>query len=161
MANAGFRGLRVLTLESRRAKLIRNCGGEPTVVPAMRKVPLESNQEALGFAASLLRDELDVVIFLTGAGIRSLLAVVETKYKHEDFLAALRKVKIAWRGPKPSAVLQELKVPITVSAPESCTWREMVGALQFLFGRHIRIPGFSICRRDPLPARIVVSGSLH
>ena len=44
MAHASFDGLRVLSLESRRAvevaKLIRTYGGEPIVVPAMREVSL-------------------------------------------------------------------------------------------------------------------------
>jgi len=55
MANQGFAGLRVLTLESRRAqemaKLITNSGGAPVVAPSMREVPLESNTEALQFAS--------------------------------------------------------------------------------------------------------------
>lgn len=133
MVNRGFGGMRVLALESRRAgeiaKLIGGHGGEPTVAPAMREVPLESNREALDFAAALLRGEVDVVIFLTGVGIRSLLAIIETKFPREDLLAALRRAKIASRGPKPSAVLKELQVPITITTPEPCTWRELVAAL--------------------------------
>jgi len=141
MVNRGFGGLRVLALESRRAdeiaKLIRNYGGEPIVAPAMREIPLESNQKAFDFAAALLRGELDLVIFLTGVGIRSLLAIVETKYRREDFLDALRKVKIASRGPKPSAALRELRVPITVTTPEPSTWKELVIALEKEFGENL------------------------
>src|SRR5882757_4349519 len=81
MATAGFSGLRVLALESRRApeiaKLIRASGGEPTVAPAMREIPLESNQEALD-------------------------------------------------------------LPIAVTAPEPCTWHELVGALDTTFGPALR-----------------------
>ena len=58
-----FAGLRVLALESRRstevASLISTYGGTPIVAPALREVPLESNTEALAFAAALLRGELD------------------------------------------------------------------------------------------------------
>jgi len=57
MNMSGFAGLRVLALESRRApelsKLISSYGGLPIVAPAMREVPLESNSEALAFAARL------------------------------------------------------------------------------------------------------------
>ena len=53
----GFAGLRVLSLESRRgpemAKLIASHGGEATVAPSMREIPLESNTEALAFARTL------------------------------------------------------------------------------------------------------------
>jgi uroporphyrinogen-III synthase len=138
MAAAGFDGLRVLALESRRAleiaKLIRASGGEPTVVPAMREIPLESNQEALDFAARLLAGEFDLAIFLTGVGIRRLTEIVESRYDRARFVEALRSIKIASRGPKPNAALRELDVPITITAPEPCTWRELIAAMDSTFG---------------------------
>ena len=95
----------MLSLESRRAAelaiLICNYGGEPIVAPAMREVPLESNTEALAFAKRLLAGEFDMVIFLTGVGARAILSVVETAYKREDYVAALQRVSVVPRGPKP------------------------------------------------------------
>ena len=130
---SGFAGLRVLALESRRgpelAKLISSYGGEPVVAPAMREVPLESNKEALAFAAALLAGEFDMVIFLTGVGARALLSVVETAYKREDYIAALQGVNVVARGPKPVAVLRELGVTPAVTVPEPNTWRELLLAL--------------------------------
>ena len=138
MATGSFQGLRVLALESRRAteiaKLIRTYGGEPTVVPAMREIPLESNHEALDFAAHLFHGDYDLVIFLTGVGVRRLTEVVDTRYDRERFVEALRHVKIASRGPKVNSALKELGVPIAVTAPEPCTWHEMIGALDSAFG---------------------------
>ena len=142
MATTGFDGLQVLALESRRApeiaKLIRASGGEPTVAPAMREIPLESNQEALQSAARLLDGEFDLVIFLTGVGIRRLTEIVASQYDRALFVEALRHVKIASRGPKPNAALRELGVPITVTAPEPCTWHELVAALDGAFGAALR-----------------------
>jgi uroporphyrinogen-III synthase len=142
MANAGFHGMRVLALESRRApeiaKLIRTSGGEPTVAPAMREVPLESNQEALRFAERLFEGKFDLVIFLTGVGIRRLTEIVESQYDRRRFVEALRQIKVASRGPKPNAVLRELDIPITVTAPEPCTWHELVAALDNAFGSALR-----------------------
>jgi uroporphyrinogen-III synthase len=130
---SGFTGLRVLALESRRApemaKLITIYGGQPIVAPAMREVPLESNKEALAFAAALFAGEFDMVIFLTGVGTRALLSVVETTYKRDDYLAALRRLKVVARGPKPIAVLRELDITPSLTAPEPNTWRELLGAL--------------------------------
>jgi uroporphyrinogen-III synthase len=138
MAHASFNGLRILALESRRAaeitKLIRTYEGEPLVVPAMREVPASSNNQLFEFAESLMNSGFDLVIFLTGVGVRTMLNVVETKYDREAFLSALRSVKVACRGPKPSSVLKELQVPIAVSAPEPCTWREMLSCLNAEFG---------------------------
>ncbi len=123
----------MLALESRRgpelAKLISSYGGEPVVAPAMREVPLESNKEALAFAAALLAGEFDMVIFLTGVGARALLSVVETAYKREDYIAALQGVNVVARGPKPVAVLRELGVTPAVTVPEPNTWRELLLAL--------------------------------
>ena len=139
MAHASFDGLRVLSLESRRArevsKLIKTYGGEPFVVPAMREVPLESNQGALDFVAAVIAGEFDLVVFFTGQGVRTLMQILETKqqepqYKSEEFLHALRRVRVAARGPKPQGALRELNVPAAVLAPEPATWREMLQAIQ-------------------------------
>ena len=138
MAHANFRGLRVLSLESRRsievAKLIRTYGGEPFLVPCMREIPLSSNTDALEFADALLRGEFDLVVFFTGIGVRALVEAVATKHDREVFLSALRKVKVAARGPKPYSALRELKVPVTVTAPEPATWRELMQVIEQEFG---------------------------
>lgn len=130
---AGLSGLRVLSLESRRAaemaKLIENYGGRAIVAPSMREVPLESNTEALAFARALVADGFDIVIFLTGVGTRALARVVETVYPVEQFAAALRKIAVVARGPKPAAVLKELGVPVTLAVPEPNTWRDLLRAL--------------------------------
>ena len=129
----GFAGLRVLSLESRRAtemaKLIANYSGLPIVAPSMREVPLDSNMEALEFARSLVTDGFDVVIFLTGVGTRALARVVETLYPLDQFVAALKKTVVIARGPKPVAALKELGVPVALAVPEPNTWRDLLRAL--------------------------------
>lgn len=129
-----FRGLRVLSLESRRgpelAALIRTHGGRPIEAPALREVPLESNPAALEFAQALMRDEYDIVIFLTGVGTRVLVSAVERVYPGEAFVAALARTKVVVRGPKPLAALRELHVPVWVAAPEPNTWRDVLAAIE-------------------------------
>ena len=130
---SGFAGSRVLALESRRApelsKLISSYGGFPIVAPAMREVPLESNSEALAFATRLFAGEFDIVIFLTGVGARTLLGVVETTYKRDEYVAALQRIKVVARGPKPIAALREIGITPALTVPEPNTWRELLGAL--------------------------------
>ena len=142
MAHASFNGLRVLSLESRRAKevekLIRTYGGEPIVVPAMREVGLESNQQALEFASGILAGSYDLVIFMTGVGVRAMLEIVQTRFDREEFLTALRKVKIAARGAKPASVLRELKIPVDVTSEEPSTWREVLQAIDAAYGDSLR-----------------------
>lgn len=138
MAHASFDGLRVLSLESRRAKevekLIRTYSGQPFVVSAMREVPLVSNHAALEFADQLMRGEIDVVLFLTGVGVRGLVDIVQTRYEREAFLEALRRVKIITRGSKPEAALRELNLRSVATASEPTTWHELMVAVDRYFG---------------------------
>src|ERR1700722_19973834 len=128
-----FAGLRVLTLESRRAvemaKMIANYGGEPIIAPSMREVALESNKEALIFARTLFAGGFDLVIFLTGIGARALTRVVETTYSREQFVEALTKVQVIARGPKPLAALKDLGVTVALTVPEPNTWRDLLRSL--------------------------------
>ena len=136
--DANFGAMRVLSLEARRAaeaaKLIRTYGGEPLTAPAMREIPLESNQPVLEFADALERGAFDLVIFTTGVGVRSLVKTVSEHMDREQFLTALRSVKIAARGPKSSSALREFNVPISVIAPEPFTWRALMSGMEAKFG---------------------------
>ena len=138
MAHASFNGLRVLSLESRRAreveKLIRTYGGEPIVVPAMREVGLESNQQTLDFAARLIQGDFDLVVFMTGVGVRTMLDIVQARFDREEFLTALLKVRVAARGAKPNTALRDLKVPVAVLSEEPSTWRELLQAIEASYG---------------------------
>ena len=129
-----FDGLRVLVLESRRARelatLVTTYGGEPISAPSMREVPLESNTEAIAFADRLERGEFDLVVLLTGVGTRALIATVEqVRGSRDSFIEALRRSRIAARGPKPVAALREVQVSVWLTAPEPNTWRELLSAL--------------------------------
>jgi uroporphyrinogen-III synthase len=142
MPGADFGGLRILSLESRRsveaAKLIRSYGGEPLTAPAMREMPLDSNQPIFEFTEALMRGAFDLVIFTTGVGVRALVKIVSEQYDREKFLEALRSVKIAARGPKSSSALRELGIPIAVVAPEPFTWRSLMSALETKLGRSLQ-----------------------
>lgn len=129
-----FDGLRVLSLESRRAaeieRLIRGQGGVPVVAPSMREVPLTDNPQAFEFAAKLLGGEVEMVIFLTGVGARLLNQALETRYPPGTIIEALKEVTVVARGSKPAAVMREWGVPITVMVPEPNTWREILPATE-------------------------------
>jgi len=133
MSTNGFNGLRVLSLESRRAKemgqLILNNGGKPVIAPSTREVPEGPNEDELKFAAELQQDKYGAVIFLTGVGTRHLAQAIETVCSREQLVAALSRTKIVARGPKPVAVLREFGVPVTIAVPEPNTSRELVQAL--------------------------------
>lgn len=138
MATANFNGIRVLSLESRRAveagKLIRTFGGEPLSAPAMREIPMNSDGPVIEFAEALMAGAFDLVIFTTGVGVRTLIKTVSEHIDRDRFLKALQSVKIAARGPKSSSALREAGIPVTVVAPEPFTWRVLVQVLEEKFG---------------------------
>jgi len=161
-ATISFQGLRVLSLESRRrvelAALIRTYGGQPIEAPALREVPLGSSPAAVEFARALVRDEYDIVIFLTGAGARALAGAAERASPREDFIAALRRTKVVVRGPKPLAVLREWGVPVWVAAPEPNTWRDLLAAIELeaderpLGGARIAVQEYGVSNTELLDA---------
>lgn len=137
-----FKGLRIVSLEARRAqeieRMIRNYGGEPVVVPAMREAPLSSNAAVFAFAADLLQDRFDLVAFTTGVGVEAILRIAELHHPRQAILDALRRTKVAARGVKPLAVLRQLQVPVHLCAPEPNTWRELLAVMESEFGDHLR-----------------------
>ncbi len=128
-----FQGLEVAAFESRRAKemaaLISNYGGVPRVGPSMREIPLEENPAAFDFAVRLFAGKIDLVIFMTGVGTRTLFEALETRYPRAQIVGALAKVTTVARGPKPIRVLREMGVPVTIPVPEPNTWREILQEL--------------------------------
>lgn len=129
-----FDGLRVLSLESRRAEeittLIRKQGGEPFVAPSMREVALEQHEEAFAFADRLLRGDFDCVILLTGVGTRLLWNTLLTGWPEAELKAALQKLTLVVRGPKPSAAVREIGLSPNVQVPEPNTWREVITVMR-------------------------------
>ena len=126
--------MRVIAFESRRAKeiaiLIEKSGGSAFVAPSVREVPVEDNAHAFAFAERLFAGEFDMMILLTGVGVKALDKVLASRYAEAALREALRKLTVAVRGPKPMAVMREWNIPVAVIAPEPNTWRELLKALE-------------------------------
>ena len=86
-------GFRVVAFESRRAteiaELIRRHGGEPIVAPSVREVPLSENSRPFEFVRRLEAGAIDVVVLMTGVGLRTLVEVVAAEWPRERLAAAL------------------------------------------------------------------------
>ncbi|MEX2262193.1 MAG: uroporphyrinogen-III synthase [Bryobacteraceae bacterium] len=151
-----FAGMRVLSLESRRAaeiaQLIRSKQGEPFVAPSMREIPIESNHEAFRFAERLFAGEFDMMILLTGVGTRLLHQALATRYSPDRFAAALRGLTVVARGPKPAGVLREMQVPIAVLVPEPNTWRELLQAIEGRPERRIAVQEYGVSNIELIEA---------
>ena len=128
-----FDGLKVLSLESRRAKemeaLIRREGGDPFIAPSVQESAMEDHGEAMRFVEQLEAGEFDLVICMTGTGLAFLRDQVAAHAPIERLGAALRNVTIISRGPKPLPILRELGAKADLTVPEPNTWREIVDAV--------------------------------
>jgi uroporphyrinogen-III synthase len=125
-------GLRIVAFESRRAtemaELLRRHGALPISAPAMREVPLAENPAAHDFVRRLLAGEIDLVILLTGVGTRALVDAALPVCPRDRLCAALARIPIVARGPKPVAALRELGLTPALVIPEPNTWREILAA---------------------------------
>lgn len=138
-----FAGLRVLSLESRRAKeiegQIRRLDGDAFVAPSVQERALSDHSDALRFVDALEAGEFDLVICMTGAGIAFLREVTAAHMAADRLAAALRRVTIVCRGPKPVPVLREMEVPVHVVVPEPNTWKEIVEAVASRTERRVAV----------------------
>lgn len=156
-ANTGLQGLKIVSFESRRAReigeLIRRYGGEALIAPSMREIPLDQNSAALDFVRQVEAGKIDIVIFLTGVGIRSLIEAVADDYPRKKLAAALGRAALVARGPKPLAVLKELGLQPALAVHEPNTWREILSELDAKFsiqGQRIAVQEYGISNQELL-----------
>lgn len=131
--SGGLQDLRVVSFESRRAtemaELIRRHGGQPIAAPSLREVAIAENREALDYVARLAAGAVDVVVLMTGVGLRTLAQAVAVEWPRERLAAALRRATLVARGPKPAAALRDLGLQPDITVPEPNTWREILATL--------------------------------
>jgi uroporphyrinogen-III synthase len=138
-----FAGLRVLSLESRRATeieaFIRRLEGDPFVAPSVQERAIEQHGDVVRFVERLESGEFDMVICMTGAGLEFLREAAVAQMQLERFASALRRVTIVSRGPKPLPALRAMRVPVGVVIPEPNTWKEIVEAVAERSERRIAV----------------------
>lgn len=148
-----FEGLRVAAFESRMAGemagLIARHGGEPLVAPSLREIPLKDHHEALQFGEQLLAGRIDMLILLTGVGTGTLVEVLETAHPRDAIIAALRRVTLVARGPKPISALKKLGLAPQITVPEPNTWRDLLGVLEgSVAGKMIAVQEYGVSNEE-------------
>jgi len=163
LAGGALAGLRFVAFESRRAaemaELIRRHGGAPLVAPSMREVPLSEHGAVFDYVRRLAAGEIDVVMLLTGVGLRTLAEIVTSEWPRERLAAALRRATLVARGPKPVAALRELGLQPDAVAAEPNTWREVLATVDAqvpVAGKRVAIQEYGVANQglaDGLAAR--------
>ena len=138
-----FAGLRVLSLESRRATeielLIRKREGNPFVAPSVKERALDDNADAFRLLERLEERQIELLILMTGVGLTFWKDVIAARYDVARGEQALRMTKLLVRGPKPTAVLRASGIVPAIVVPEPNTWREIVQAVTPIPERRLAI----------------------
>lgn len=117
------------------ADLVRRHGGVPVVAPSVQEVALDARAEVEQLTDGLRNGLIDMVVFLTGAGVNALLSEAERIGRGRELAEGLRWVTTVCRGQKPRAALRQRGLPVSVMVPEPYTTSEVLDTLQRLSPR--------------------------
>jgi uroporphyrinogen-III synthase len=140
----GLRGRTIALSETREldrlAEMLGEAGATALRCPlvAIRDAPDPGPVE--GWVRTLVAGELDDLVFLTGEGLRRLLATAERLGVRAEAIEALRRARKVTRGPKPARALHEIGLASDLAAPvpTSAGVMEALGAWE-LAGRRVGV----------------------
>ena len=143
-------------------KLFERLGATLYVCPLMEERPVEDRGELQAFVRLLTSGSLDMMIFLTGVGARLLLEEAELMGSKFDFLAALTKITIVARGPKPVTALHQvgIKVDITPKVPTSAGIIETLG-WKDLRGKRVGVQLYGVPNPELCSALVSQGAEIH
>lgn len=118
-------GLRIAIPETRQldvlAQMLERRGGETWRCPLVSILDTPDQAAVRAWLERFNAGEMDDLILLTGEGLRRLAAAAEREGCHDDFVAALARVRLITRGPKPVNVLRELGLKNDLTADKATT----------------------------------------
>lgn len=101
----------------RLAKLIEEEAGTAWRCPLVAIHDAPDQRPVETWLRALVAGELDDVVFLTGEGLRRLLAAADRLGIRDEFVAALSRIRTITRGPKPARALHEIGLAANLPAP--------------------------------------------
>ena len=117
----------------------------------MQEVPLSQNVAAFELLRRLEGGAIDVVVLMTGVGLRTLVAAVASEFPRERVAAALGRATLVARGTKPVAALRELGRQPDLTAPEPNTWREILATFDAklpLAGKRVAVQEYGAPKQE-------------
>jgi uroporphyrinogen-III synthase len=129
-----MRGKTVAILESRLgaqlAELVGKRGGRALHAPALAEVPEVDPAALAAQIAELEAHPALLAVFQTGVGTQALFKATDALGLTQKLLALLARMKVAVRGPKPTAALRARGVRIDFSARDPFTTVEVLESLR-------------------------------
>lgn len=161
---AALANLSILLPESREldlfAAMLEAEGARIQRCPLVQILDLEETADAESWIETAIAGRFDDIIWLTGEGLRRLLAVARHIGKEEEFVAALARVRHITRGPKPARALRELGLApgLAAATPTSQGVLDALAA-EDLTGRNIGVQLYPGDRAMPLVAALYGRGA--
>src|SRR5207253_5797964 len=90
------------------AQLLEKEGATPLRCPLISILDAPDAAPVLAWIEELIAGRFDVLVLMTGEALRRLLGFAERSERREAFLAALDRIQIITRGPKPVQALKEI-----------------------------------------------------
>jgi len=124
----------------RLAQLLEEEGARTLRCPLVAILDAPDERPGLAWLGALVAGELDDLIFLTGEGLRRLVALAERHGLRGPVVEALGRARTITRGPKPARALHELGLGPTLPAavPTSAGVMEALASLD-LRGRRVGV----------------------
>jgi uroporphyrinogen-III synthase len=161
---AALDGLTVLVPESREldlfAELLESEGATAIRCPLVQICDLEDFKDCKAWIDELIAGAFQDVIWLTGEGLRRLLAIADHCDCRAPFVKALGLVRNITRGPKPARALRELGLAanLAASAPTSQGVRDALAG-EDIAGRAIGVQLYPGDGGMPLVAHLRARGA--
>jgi uroporphyrinogen-III synthase len=123
--SGALQGKRVALPEARQlgilADLFRNRGAEVLEIPLVAILDAPDPTPVLAWVDRFIAQPPDLLVLLTGEGLKRLLELAEREGRYADFVAALTRVHKLCRGPKPERVLRTLALQADIQAQQPTT----------------------------------------
>ena len=116
-------------MTSELAGLIQRHGGIPYPAPALQEIYCQDSPEAQQLIRDICAGQVDAVALLTGVGANALIQTAAAMGQESEFVAALSRLTIIARSPKPARVLRRHQIPIDLMPPEPFTTADLLNAL--------------------------------
>jgi len=117
-------------MTSEMAGLIERHGGIPYAAPVLQEIYLKDSPEVQQLVVDTCGGRIDAVTLLTGVGTQALVSTAANMGREEEFVAALDRLTVIARSPKPARVLRQHKIHIDVMPPEPYTTADLINSLQ-------------------------------
>ena len=131
-------------MQSEMGTLVERHGGVPLAAPVLQEVYNTDTPEVAALIDDLCAGRIDIAVLQTGVGTRALFEAANAQGRLPEVLAALDRVTVIARSPKPASVLRRNKVRIDLMPPEPFTSEDLIASIDGIdfSGREVAVQAY-------------------